>query len=78
MSYPAFNRYYEDTKTASARLSRLRIPLGVRYPGVAFTFLAVARGKLARGLGPWSAGVVRDPAFVFSVETGGVNQWRFR
>ena len=69
--YPAFNRYYGDAKTASALLSRLRIALGVRYPGVAFTFLAVAGGKLACGLGPWSAGVVRNPAFVFSVETGG-------
>ena len=28
MSYPAFNRYYEDTKTAFVHLSRLRIPLG--------------------------------------------------
>ena len=34
LRFPAFNRYYEDTKTASARLSRLRIPLGVRYPGL--------------------------------------------
>gem|GEM_PF-6702810 len=31
LRFPAFNRYYEDTKTASVRLSRLRIPLGVRY-----------------------------------------------
>ncbi len=30
--FPAFNRYYEDTKTASAHLSRLRITLCVRLP----------------------------------------------
>ena len=29
--HSAFNCYYEDTKTASARLSRLRITLGVGY-----------------------------------------------
>ncbi len=38
VSYPAFKRYYEDAKTASARLLRLRIPLGVRYLGC-FHFL---------------------------------------
>lgn len=32
--YPAFKRYYGDAKTASARLLRLRIKLGARYPGV--------------------------------------------
>ena len=31
--YPAFNRYYGDAKTASARLLRLRLTLGARYPG---------------------------------------------
>jgi len=33
--------------------------------------LAGASGKLADGLGPWSTGAIRNPAFVFSVETGG-------
>ena len=31
--YPAFHRYYGDAKTASARLLRLRLTLGARYPG---------------------------------------------
>jgi hypothetical protein len=31
--YPAFNRYYGDAKTASARLLHLRLTLGARYPG---------------------------------------------
>ena len=51
VSYPAFNRYYEDAKNASARLSRLRLALGVRYPGC-FLFLG-SRKRKARWR-PWT------------------------
>jgi hypothetical protein len=52
VSYPALNRYYEDTKTASAP-SRLRIALGVRFLGLlSLSWRPRAEGK-ARDLGSW-------------------------
>jgi hypothetical protein len=59
LPFPAFNRYYEDTKTASAP-SRLRIALGVRFLGLlSLSWRPRSEGK-ARGLGSWFAGVI-DP-----------------
>jgi hypothetical protein len=68
VSYPAFHRYYEDTKTASARLSHLRIPLGVRYPGC-FRFLG-DHGRKARSRS-WTLLSRCGPLPALSEETGG-------
>ena len=62
VGFPAFNRYYEDTKTASVP-SRLRSRLGVQFLRFASAFFATADRKRIGSLGSWSAGVIRSGVF---------------
>ena len=51
VSYPAFHRNYEDTKTASAHLSAFAFR-SASITSVTFNFLATANGECVHRLGP--------------------------
>jgi len=59
VSFPAFKRYYEDAKTASAHLSAFAFRSALITP-VAFSFLAIVDEKRARDLGSCYAGMIRS------------------
>ncbi len=61
VSYPAFNRYYEDAKTASVHLSAFAFRSAPITP-LAFSFLAATGEKRARGPGSWSCRCDPNPA----------------
>ena len=59
VSYPAFYRYYEDTKTAFAHLAAFAFRSAL-ITSIAFSFLATASEKRACDLGSCCAGMIRS------------------